>query len=68
MAVSHNFDTARIKAAFSRGISVVPQEQEAISLAATPIGALPIDEENRIHLHCGEFAASVNWQNCLKKN
>ena len=26
VSVSHNFDTARIKAAFSRGITVVPQE------------------------------------------
>ncbi len=45
VAISHNFDTARIKAAFSRGITVVPQKQEAISLAATPICALPLDEE-----------------------
>ncbi len=46
VAVSHNFDTARIKAAFSRGITVVPQKQEAVSLSATPISALPIDEED----------------------
>ncbi|MGA8086619.1 MAG: DNA polymerase Y family protein [Terracidiphilus sp.] len=46
VALSHNFDTARIKAAFSRGITVVPDKQEAVSLAATPISALPIDEED----------------------
>lgn len=46
VAVSHNFDTARINAAFSRGITVVPQRQEAASLAATPIRALPIDEDD----------------------
>jgi protein ImuB len=46
VAVSHNFDTARIKAAFSRGITVVPQKQEAASLVATPITELPLDEED----------------------
>jgi protein ImuB len=46
VAVSHNFDTARIKAAFSRGITVVPQKKEAISLASTPIAALPLEEED----------------------
>jgi len=46
VAVSHNFDTARIKAAFSRGITVVPQKQEAAFLAATPITGLPLDEED----------------------
>src|SRR5580704_4901088 len=46
VAVSHNFDTARIKAAFSRGITVVPQRDEAVSLASTPIAALPIEEQD----------------------
>ncbi len=46
VAVSHNFDTARIKAAFSRGITVVPQKQEAVSLASTPIAALPLEVED----------------------
>lgn len=46
VAVSHNFDTARIKAMSSRGITIVPQKYEAISLAATSIAALSLDEED----------------------
>ncbi len=45
VAVSYNFDTARIKAAFSRGITVVPQELEAAFLATTPIAALSLDAQ-----------------------
>lgn len=51
VAVSYNFDTARIKAAFSRGITIVPQKQESASLASTPLAALPLAEED-----CETFA------------
>ena len=46
VAVSHNFDTARIKAGFSRGITIVPHKHEAVSLAATSIAALQLDAED----------------------
>jgi protein ImuB len=43
VAVSHNFDTARIKAEYTRGITVIPVDKEAASLATVPIDALRLD-------------------------
>jgi protein ImuB len=43
VAVSHNFDTARIKAEFTRGITVIPEDKEAASLATIPIDSLRLD-------------------------
>jgi protein ImuB len=46
IAVSHNFDTARIKAAFSRGLAIVPLDQEATSLTSISVAALPLGDED----------------------
>ena len=45
IAVSANFDTARMKAASMRGIAVIPEGAEAEALARLPIAALDLDEE-----------------------
>jgi protein ImuB len=45
VAVSANFDTARMKAASMRGIAVLPEGAEAEALAKLPIAALNLDEE-----------------------
>ena len=44
VAVSHNFDTARIKAEYARGISVIPENNEAASLATVPIDSLWLND------------------------
>lgn len=44
IAVSANFDAARIKAAAARGITVIPSGQEAIALAALPLTTLNLDQ------------------------
>jgi protein ImuB len=46
LAVSTNFNTARIKAEFSRGIAVIPSGEEAPSLASIPITALRLEDEH----------------------
>lgn len=45
VCVSSNFDTARIKAESSRGITVIPQAKEAEAISDIPISALRLDEE-----------------------
>jgi protein ImuB len=45
IAVSANFDTARMKAASMRGIAVIAEGAEAEALAKLPITALNLDEE-----------------------
>jgi len=47
IAVSANFHVARIKAASRRGISIVPAEEEAASLAKLPLNALDLAENPR---------------------
>lgn len=47
IAVSHNYETARLKAAASRGISIVPEGHEAVALAKLPLSALPLDDDPR---------------------
>jgi protein ImuB len=42
IAVSANFHTARLKAAATRGITVIPEGQEAASLAKLPLAALSL--------------------------
>ena len=44
VAVSHNFDTARIKAECTRGITVIPEGTEASTLAKIPIDSLRLDD------------------------
>ena len=51
VAVSANYDAARIKAASLRGISVIPEGGEAAALARLPMTALALDEE-----HAATFA------------
>lgn len=51
VAVSANYDAARIKAASIRGISVISESAEAAALAKLPITALDLDEE-----HAATFA------------
>ena len=46
IAVSHNFDTARIKAEYSRGVTVIPEDKEAASLASIPIDSLRLEDEH----------------------
>ncbi|HEY6491504.1 MAG: DNA polymerase Y family protein [Terracidiphilus sp.] len=45
IAVSANFDTARMKAATVRGIVIVPDRAEAEALAGLPIAELDLEEE-----------------------
>ena len=42
IAVSSNFHTARLKAAAIRGITVIPQGQEALALGRLPLAALQL--------------------------
>ncbi len=44
VAVSNNFETARIKGKYARGITIVPEEKEAASLVTVPINALGLIE------------------------
>ncbi|KAA6458641.1 DNA polymerase Y family protein [Acidobacteria bacterium AB60] len=46
IAVSGNFETARMKAAGTRGIHVIPEGAEAVALARLPITALGLDAEH----------------------
>ena len=46
VAVSCNFHTARIKAAATRGISVIPHQQEADFLAKLPLSLLDLDADH----------------------
>ena len=46
ICVSSNFDTARIKAEYSRGITVISQGKEASAIADIPISSLRLDEEH----------------------
>ena len=46
VAVSCNFHTARIKAAATRGISVIPDQQEAYFLAKLPLSLLNLDPDH----------------------
>jgi len=46
IAISTNFDTARMKAAGSRGVSVIPEGGEAVALARLPVTALSLEEEH----------------------
>src|SRR6185503_9541772 len=43
ISISANFHTARIKAEFSRGLSVIPYDHEPAVLASIPISALNLD-------------------------
>ncbi|MGA2047879.1 MAG: DNA polymerase Y family protein, partial [Terracidiphilus sp.] len=46
VAVSANFDTARMKAAASRGITVIPPGQEALALGKLPLAALELSADH----------------------
>jgi protein ImuB len=46
IAVSANFDTARIVSASNRGITVIPDGEEASALARLPLSALSLAEEH----------------------
>jgi protein ImuB len=46
IAVSANFETARLKAVAARGIVVIPHGNEAAALANLPISELPLDEKH----------------------
>jgi protein ImuB len=46
IAVSANFHTARIKAAATRGITVIPEGEEASALASLPITALHLADRH----------------------
>ena len=46
IAVSANFHTARMKAAAVRGITVIPEGEEAGALASLPIAALHLSDEH----------------------
>jgi protein ImuB len=48
IAVSANYDAARMKAAAIRGIAVIPEGAEAEALAKLPIAALDLDEERAV--------------------
>lgn len=46
IAVSANFHSARLKAAATRGIAVIPEGQEATALAKLPLAALNLADEH----------------------
>ena len=46
IAVSVNFDTARMKACGSRGVNLIPEGAEAIALAKLPVTALGLEEDH----------------------
>ena len=46
IAVSANFHTARMKAAASRGVTVIPAGGEAVALASLPLTTLHLEEEH----------------------
>jgi protein ImuB len=46
ISVSANFHTARLKAATSRGITVIPEGQEATVLAKLPLAVLNLEENH----------------------
>lgn len=46
ISISTNFDTARIKAEFSRGITIISNGEEAVAIANIPVSALPLEQEN----------------------
>jgi len=46
VSISANFDTARIKAEFSRGVAVIAGGEEAAALASVPISALRLEPEH----------------------
>ena len=46
IAVSTNFEAARLKAVAARGIIVIPHGDEAAALANLPIAELPLDEKH----------------------
>jgi protein ImuB len=45
VAISSNFDTARLKAVFGRGITVIPRGAEANALANLPVTSLDVDTD-----------------------
>jgi protein ImuB len=46
IAVSANFETARLKAAGSRGIHVIPDGAEAVALSRLPVTALALEQDH----------------------
>jgi protein ImuB len=46
VCLSSNFDTARIKAETSHGITVIAQDKEASSIADIPVSVLGLDDQN----------------------
>ena len=46
ICIGLNFDTARIKAKSTRGITVIPPDEEARAIADIPVSALQLDEEH----------------------
>jgi protein ImuB len=46
IAISANFHTARLKAAATRGITVIPQEQEATALGKLPLAVLDLPADH----------------------
>ena len=46
IVVSTNFDTARMKAAGSRGVHVIPEGAEAVALARLPITSLALEQDH----------------------
>ena len=46
VCISSNFDTARIKAESTRGITVIPAGREAAAISDIPIAALRLEEEH----------------------
>jgi protein ImuB len=46
IAVSANFETARLKAAGSRGIHVIPEGAEAVALSRLPVTALALEQDH----------------------
>ena len=47
IAISANFDTARMKAAASRGITVIARAEESAALAGLPLASLNLPEDPR---------------------
>ena len=60
IAVSANFHTARLKAAATRGITVISEGQQATALAKLPLAALSLREEHASRVP-GDRSSSLGW-------
>ena len=67
VSVSTNFHTARLKAATTHGITVVPAGHEATALARLPVEVLQLPASQPRRWRCGGFELWESWQHCRRQ-